>query len=156
MAANSKERHFELTNDAFFYLLENQEPIDEANLVEANSVKAQFLGGFTIADNWLLLDDTGKVSCTIISRKEPEQIEYDAFLPITKSQELRIKWLAPDSIKVWRCYAKSNSAKLLGEYKVYVNEYGLKCFHTGPQNQKFITGQSSLYFIKHFQKAINS
>ena len=38
----------QISNDAFFYLLEEEEPLDEANLEEAQEILAMFPNGFVV------------------------------------------------------------------------------------------------------------
>ena len=48
----SKTLELQISNDAFFYLLEEEEPLDEANLEEAQEILAMFPNGFVIEDGW--------------------------------------------------------------------------------------------------------
>lgn len=55
-----------LSNDAFWLLYCEEEPIDEANIAEAQAIAAQFPNGFTIADDWIELEDTGLIEATFL------------------------------------------------------------------------------------------
>lgn len=79
----------QLTNDAFFTLYAGDEPIDETNLEEANRIAAQFPGGFTIADDWVVLGDTGLIEATFMeNRVRPS--EYTHSLELFNGWELLI------------------------------------------------------------------
>ena len=46
-----------LSNDAFFWLKDEEDPIDEDNLEEAYEILNMFTNGFVIAENWKYVDD---------------------------------------------------------------------------------------------------
>lgn len=54
---NSKSVELQLSNDAFFYLLQEDEMLDDSNMEEANEVMSMFPNGFIIQDNWEYIDD---------------------------------------------------------------------------------------------------
>ena len=56
----------QLSNDAFWLLYCEEEPIDEANITEAQAIAAKFPNGFTIADDWVELGDTGLIEATFL------------------------------------------------------------------------------------------
>lgn len=58
-----------LSNDAFFALYCDEEPIDEANLEEAQAIAAKFPNGFTIGDDWEMLGDTGLIEAEFIAER---------------------------------------------------------------------------------------
>ena len=47
----SQQQTMQISNDAFFYLLEEEEPLDEENLEEAYEILALFPHGFNIEEN---------------------------------------------------------------------------------------------------------
>ena len=46
------KKTLQLSNDAFFMLYADEEPIDDENREEANEIAQMFLNGFLIADDW--------------------------------------------------------------------------------------------------------
>lgn len=57
-----------ISNDAFFYLLKKEEPLDEVNLIEAEKIVQMFPNGFTIVDNWRQVPYLGLISCELIEK----------------------------------------------------------------------------------------
>ena len=148
--AYNQKQNYKLSNDAFFYLLEEEEPLDENNLKEARAILAQFSSGFIIEDNWEMLSGTGLVKCTIIPYIE-DKADFDEYENLTPNIQMQIKWLGPNIIRAWWFDNKTNIRELKGDFKVYSLQ-GNKCFHTGDQTSGFITGKMSLYFLKQFKK----
>ena len=66
----------------------------------------------------------------------------------------QIKWLDTNHVRVWWFNSQTGARELQGDFKVYTNEYGHKCFHTGNQDENFITGKMCIYFLKNFKKHI--
>ena len=66
----------------------------------------------------------------------------------------QIKWLDANHVRVWWFNSQTGTRELQGDFKVYTNEYGYKCFHTGNQDENFITGKMCIYFLKNFKKRI--
>lgn len=143
-----QKRKMQISNDAFFYLLEEEEPIDEENLKEARKILAMFPHGFYI-DNWKAVENSGIIECTFIPYIEDN---FDEFQQLTKYTQQQIKWLDANTIRVWWYNSQTETRELRGDFKVYTNEFGHKCFHTGNQDQEFEAGKMSLYFLKHFKK----
>lgn len=94
---------FQLSNDAFWLLYCEEEPIDEANIAEAMSIIAQFPNGFTIADDWVELGDTGLIEATFLAEqvRPPEythQIDFIgdwALLFYVDGQSVTYMWWHP-------------------------------------------------------------
>ena len=55
---------------------------------------------------------------------------------------------------MWWFNNQTGMRELRGDFKVYTNKYGLKCFHTDNQDEDFVTGKVSLYFLKNFKKRV--
>ena len=141
----------QISNDAFFYLLEEEEPLDEENLKEAQEILAMFPHGFYIEEDWKTVDDSDLIDCVFIPYVE-DDMDFDEYQELTKHIQQQIKWLDANTIRVWWYNTQNGAKELQGDFKVYTNDYSNKCFHTGDQNQEFMAGKMSLYFLKHFKK----
>lgn len=147
----SQALELQISNDAFFYLLEEEEPLDEANLEEAQEILEMFPNGFIIEEGWKPVEDSDLIEAIFVPYVK-DLDDYDEYLDLTKYVQLQIKWLSPTQILAWWYNSKTGTRELRGDFKVYTNEYGLKCFHTGNQNEPFAAGKNSLFFLKHFKK----
>lgn len=147
----SKKQTLQLSNDAFYYLYYGEEPLDEDNLEEANEVSEMFFNNFYIEDDWKTVDDSDLIECTFIPYIE-DKADYDKYKDLTKYIQLQIKSLDTNHIRAWWFNSETGTRELYGDFEVYTNEYGHKCFHTGVQNEEFIAGKASLYFLKDFKK----
>ena len=85
---------------------------------------------------------------------EEAQADYDEYENLTKYIQQQIKWLDANHIRVWWFNNQTGTRELRGDFKVYTNKYGLKCFHAGNQDEDFVTGKMSLYFLKNFKKHV--
>jgi hypothetical protein len=147
----TQQQTMQMSNDAFFYLLQEEEPLDEDNLEEALEVFAMFPHGFYIEENWKAVEDSDLIECTLVPYVE-DDMDFDEYSFLTKSVQQQIKWLDANTVRVWWYNLQTGIRKLRGDFKVYTNSFGHKCFHTGDQNKEFIAGEMSLYFLKHFKK----
>jgi hypothetical protein len=150
----SKAKTMQLSNDAFFYITQEEEPLDESNLEEALEILSMFPNGFYVDENWKPVEDSDLIEATFIPYAKDEY-DYDEFQDLTKYQQLQIKWIDADRIKAWIFDSQKGTREFYGEFRVYANKYGLKCFHTGDQAEEFEAGKNSLYFLKHFSKRNN-
>lgn len=147
----SKKRVIQMSNDAFCYLLYGEEPLDENNLEEAEEIQAMFPYSFDIEDDWKAVENSDLIEATLIPYVE-DRIDYDEYENLTESVQLQIKWLDASMIRAWWFNSKTGTRELRGDFNVYINKCGLKCFHTGNQDENFKTGKMSLYFLKNFKK----
>lgn len=147
----SQALELQISNDAFFYLLEEEEPLDEANLEEAQEILTMFPNGFIIEDNWKLVEDSDLIEAIFVPYVI-DNADYDEYFELTKYTQVQIKWLDISRIKAWLYNSETGARESLGNCKIYTNEYGLKCFHTGDQDKDFEAGKNSLFYLKHFQK----
>lgn len=148
----SKAQAMQISNDAFFFIAEEEEPLDEENLEEAKEVLSMFPNGFYIEENWKPVENSDLIEVTFIPYVEDKN-DYDEYLDLTNYKQLQIKWLDKSCIKLWQYEIKTGVREFCGEFKVHTNKYGHKYFHTGKnQNAEFIPGEMSLYFLKHFSK----
>ena len=70
----SQKREMQISNDAFFYLLEEEEPLDEENL-ESSKIMAE-----KIVDDW---DIRESVICLFVDFRDIEQIGRQADLVLS-------------------------------------------------------------------------
>ena len=144
----------QISNDAFFYLLKKEEPLDEENLKEAQKILAMFPCGFYIEKNWKALENSDLIKCTFIPYIE-DDMDFDEYQELTCYIHQQIKWLDANTIRVWWYNLQAKTRELQGDFKVYIDKYGHKCFHTGNQDKEFEAGKMSLYFLKNFKKKNN-
>ena len=52
----SKAVTLQISNDAFYYLRDGEDPIDEENLNEVYEIQEMFPNGFQIQDNWSIVE----------------------------------------------------------------------------------------------------
>lgn len=149
----SKKQTLQISNDAFYFLYYGEEPLDENNLEEANDVSEMFSNNFYIEDDWKAVDDSDLIECAFIPYIE-DQADYDEYEDLTRHIQQQIKWLDANHVRVWWFNSQTGTRELQGDFKVYTNEYGHKCFHTGNQDENFITGKMCIYFLKNFKKRI--
>ncbi len=150
----NKAQIMQISNDAFFFITKEEEPLDEENLEEAQEVLSMFPNGFYVEKNWKTVEDSDLIEATFIPYVEYEEDkdDWDEYQDLTKYLQMQIKWLDANRIRVWWYDCQKGTRKLQGDFKVYTNQRGLKCFHTGEQNKEFVSGKMSLYFLKHFSK----
>lgn len=65
-----------LSNDAFFWLKDEDDPIDEDNLEEAQEILAMFPNGFVIQDNWKY-DGPDAILATFIPYTQCDDVVWD-------------------------------------------------------------------------------
>lgn len=147
----SQQQTMQISNDAFFYLLEEEEPLDEENLEKAYEILALFPYGFNIEENWKAVEDSDLIECTFVPYVE-DDMDFDEYEELTKYLQQQIKWLDANTIRVWRYNLQTGARELRGDFKVYTNKSGHRCFHTGNQDKEFVAGKMSLFYLKHFKK----
>lgn len=147
----SKAQTMQISNDAFFFITEEEEPLDEENLEEAQEVLNMFPNGFYVEENWKIVENSDLIEATFIPYVEDED-DWDECQELTKYVQAQIKWLDENHIRMWWHNRQKGTRELQGEFKVYADRYGSKCFHTGNQDLKFVPGKMSLYFLKRFSK----
>ena len=147
----SKAQTMQISNDAFFFITEEEEPLDEENLEEAQEVLSMFPNGFYVEENWKPVEDSDLIEAIFIPYVEDED-DWDEYQDLTKYLQMQIKWLDANHIRVWWYNCQKGTRELQGDFKVYTNQRGYKCFHTGEQDKEFAPGKMSLYFLKHFSK----
>lgn len=87
----SKKQVLQLSNDAFFYLKEEDDPLDEDNLDEALEIIGMFPNGFHIDDDWKYVEDSDMVEATFIPYINDEW-QFDEYIDLFNGWQLQIKW----------------------------------------------------------------
>ena len=147
----SKAQAIQISNDAFFFITEEEEPLDEENLEEAQEILSMFPNGFYVEENWKPVEDSDLIEATFIPYVEDED-DWDEYQDLTKYLQMQIKWLDANHIRAWWYNGQNGTRELQGDFRVYTTQNGLKCFHTGEQDKEFIPGKMSLFFLKRFNK----
>lgn len=147
----SKQRTMQISNDAFFYLLEEEEPLDEENLAEAYEIYALFPNGFYIREGWKAVEDSDLIECVFVPYVK-DDMDFDEYENITNYVQQQIKWIRPNLVRLWWYNTQNGARELKGDFKVYKDKFGHSCFHTGSQDKEFVAGKMSLFFLKNFKK----
>jgi uncharacterized protein YbdZ (MbtH family) len=87
----SKKQVLQLSNDAFFYLKEEEEPLDEDNLDEANEIISMFPKGFHIDEGWKYVEDSDMVEATFIPYIDDDW-QFDEYIDLFNGWQLQVKW----------------------------------------------------------------
>lgn len=134
-----KEAVLQLSNDAFFYILSGEQPIDETNLDEANEILDMFPNGFYIK-SWEPIDNSDLIQAVFVTEdNESEWLCYN----ITKYIQIQIKWLDSTHIIQREINSQANTMSEAKEFSVLTNKYGL---------QYYINQFGSTIFINRFTK----
>lgn len=147
----SKAQTMQISNDAFFFITEEEELLDEENLEEAQEILSMFPNGFYVKENWKPVENSDLIEATFIPYVEDND-DWDEYQDLTKYLQMQIKWLDANHIRAWQYNSQNGTRELRGDFKVYTNQHGFKCFYTGEQNKEFEPGKMSLYFLKYFNK----
>lgn len=139
----SRAETLQLSNDAFYYLKDEDEPLDESNLEEAQEVFAMFPDGFIIEDHWQAIKGTDLIEATFVPYTQ-DTAEYDAYWEMARGVSLQLTYLDNNQIEVWWNNDNIGTRELYGRFNIQTNKKGLKYFTKGP-------GQS-VFFLKRFVK----
>lgn len=148
-----QKRVMQITNDAFFYLLEEEQPLDDINLEEAQEIIAMFPNGFYIEENWKTVENSDLIECSFIPYVKID-FDFDESIELTRHIQGQLKWLDKNTVRFWWYWPSTGARELQGDFRIYVTRWGDTCFHTGDQTKEFMPGEMSLYFLKHFSKRI--
>lgn len=89
----NKATTLQISNDAFYYLRDGEDPIDEENLEEAYEIQYMFPNGFQIQDNWSVVDDEpGLIEVTFIPYVEGDN-DWDGCFAMFNNWVYRFKIL---------------------------------------------------------------
>lgn len=174
---------FQLSNDAFYYLKDGEEPLVDEALDEALVVEALYPDGFTILD-FKPLGNTGYIEARIgpkiviptkalqpivkpvtqkrqdfgynveaVERNRKEYVDSDEVQMLSKICRLEIVWLNAEHTQL-RAYWNQLD---LGRRAVY-GDFSLE---TTPKGLKYFqktnpNGTFSRFYLKHFNKVVKS
>lgn len=144
----SNSRDFILSNDAFFYLYAEEDPLDDDNLEEALEVAECFPNGFIIKEGWRYIDDD-MIEATFIPLVQKE-VDFDAEQEMAKGYFFRIR-LCPDCkhIELYSYRVSTGQTVYKGTYELRLNSTGKEIgFATGDWRK----GKGCLLWLKHFKE----
>ena len=114
----------QISNDAFFFLKEDEEPLDEDNLDEANEILQMFPNGFVISDNWEYVEDEpDTVQVTFIPYVE-EQQNWDGYIEMFGGWIIQFNILNNESAHI-RHYNET-TGKIFSEQDCLIKYYNNK------------------------------
>ncbi|MEG0578595.1 MAG: hypothetical protein RR490_01625 [Niameybacter sp.] len=87
----------QLSNDAFYLLYLQEEPLDEANIEEAEEIAATFPYGFMIEDDYEIVD-TDLIEASFIPYKE-DAFKAELYDDVTKYWRIEAIILSPTTIQ---------------------------------------------------------
>lgn len=76
---NTKAKQLQLSNDAFYYLMYGEDPLDDDNLDEAKEIAAMFPFGFSISDWEYVEGENDLIEATFIPYIE-DDVKYDGWM----------------------------------------------------------------------------
>lgn len=103
-----------LSNDAFFWLKDEEEPLDEENLEEAEEIMKLFPNGFVIKDDWSY-DEEDSVKATFIPYVLDEHSDWDGEYTDTSKKPFSFKFRVLQFNKCFARWADENSGKVFYE-----------------------------------------
>lgn len=145
---NSKALTLQITNDAFFYLKEDEDPLDDNNLDEASEVLSMFPNGFEIAEDWKPVEDSDLIEATFIPYVEDD--DYDASEELAKGYFWQIKFTQGYRfVKAWLFRESTGKRFYRGEFELRYNSNGKFIgFATGDWRK----GVGCLFWLKHYKE----
>ena len=149
----AKAETLQLSNDAFFFIRDGEEPLDEDNLEEANEILTMFPYGFEIADDWQAIESTDMVEVTFIPYTE-EEISYDMSYEIAKGYFYHIKFTQGNKfVKLWSYKESTGESLYKGEYELRVGALSKRKM-VGFKTGDWRNGKGSLLWLKQFSERI--
>ena len=170
---------FQLSNDAFYYLKDGEEPLIDEALDEALVVEALYPDGFTILD-FKPLGDTGYIEARIgpkiigpkfvpkpvieqvsnpgynteaVECNRKEYADSDEVQMLSKICRLDIVWLNTGHTTLRAYWNRLDLGKrtVYGDFPLEATPKGLKYFQKTNPNGTF-----SRFYLKHFNKVVKS
>lgn len=144
----NNSRDFILSNDAFFYLYAEEDPLDDDNLDEALEVAECFPNGFIIKEGWQYIDDD-MIEATFIPLVQKE-VDFDAEQEMAKGYFFRIR-LCPDCkhIELYSYRVSTGQTVYKGTYELRLNSTGKEIGFAAGDWRK---GKGCLLWLKHFKE----
>ena len=170
---------FQLSNDAFYYLKDGEEPLVDEALDEALVVEALYPDGFTILD-FKPLGNTGYIEARIgpkiitpkpapkpvirqasnpgyntevVERNRKEYADSDEVQMLSKICRLDIVWLNAGHTMLRAYWNRLDLGQrvVYGDFPLETTPKGLKYFQKTNPNGTF-----SRFYLKHFNKVVKS
>ena len=170
---------FQLSNDAFYYLKDGEEPLVDEAIDEALVVEALYPDGFTILD-FKPLGNTGYIEARIgpkiivpkstpkpvirrvsnpgydteaVERNRKEYADSDEVQMLSEVCRLDIVWLnaEPTMLRVYWNRLDLGQRTVFGEFPIELTPKGLKYFQKTNPNGTFCR-----FYLKHFNKVVKS
>lgn len=170
---------FQLSNDAFYYLKDGEEPLVDEALDEALVVEALYPDGFTILD-FRPLGNTGYIEARIgpkiiapkpatkpvirrvsnpgydteaVERNRKEYADSDEVQMLSEICRLDIVWLNAEHTMLRAYWNRLDLGQrtVFGEFPIELAPKGLKYFQKTNPNGTFCR-----FYLKHFNKVVKS
>lgn len=171
---------FQLSNDAFYYLKDSEEPLVDEALDEALVIETLYPDGFTILD-FKPLGNTGYIEARIgpkvaipigafkpqpiqqrqdfgydteaVERNCREYADSDEVQMLSKICRLEIVWLDAEHTRIRAYWNRLDLGQrtVFGEFSIELTPKGLKYFQKTNPNGTF-----SRFYLKHFNKVVKS
>lgn len=125
----SKAEVMQISNDAYYFLKEEEPPIDEDNLEEAYEVMAMFPNGFYITDDIAFVENSDLVEVTFVPYVE-EDWDYDEYIDLFGGWQIQIKHIERMKRVRIRFYNPTKEPKFEQECDIVYNAYGKPEIHT--------------------------
>lgn len=141
-----------MSSDAYYYLLCGEEPLDDDNYSEINTLMREYPNGYELSDIISADNERGLIT-TKITPYDVNDMEYDLYLQLTKYISVQLAWVdaGRKAVRVWWYNNRSGAREYKGEFLIRTNEFGQEYFQTGDQSaQEFVSGRMSMYYIKEF------
>lgn len=116
-----------LSNDAFYFLRDDEPPIDDSCMDEVNNIYEIFENGFIFGDDYKFIEN-GLVLATIIPYVE-DSFDYDLYFEVAKETEYQIKYLSETKVQA-RYYNSTKGAYFEEELDIKINKFGKPEIHT--------------------------
>ncbi len=126
---HSKAQVLQLSNDAYYFLKEEEPPIDENNLEEAYEIMSMFPNGFFIDDEISFVEGTDMVEATFVPYVEDDW-KPDEYIDLFNGWQLQIKHL--EYMKRVKIRFFNHEKPPFGEQEcdVIYNDFGKPEIHT--------------------------
>ena len=134
-----------LTNDAFFWLKDEEEPIDEANLEEAYELLELYPNGFKLLDNFTYEDDD-TIKCILVPYIEVPDEDWDGEVSLVNQAPIKFKRVGLTGIKY--LWLNENTHKVIaeGETELSFTAANKPYFITKCGSQIHLWGKNVFYF----------
>ena len=145
----TKALTLQITNDAFYYLKEDEDPLDDDNLEEALEVLSMFPNGFEIKEDWRPVEDSDLIEATFIPYAQVDD-DYDASEEMAKGYYFQIQLTQGNRfVKVWSFRESTGERTYKGEYELRYNS-NKSCI--GYATGDWRKGKGCLLWLKRYKE----